>query len=64
MKIAHKKDELGQSAIRHFEITLKMFNSSMGLCLPTKLALNIVVSGDHEKELDNWGEEDQEPEET
>jgi len=33
---------MSQSTINHFEITLKMLNESMGMCLPTSL---IMVDG-------------------
>lgn len=34
---------MSQSTINHFEITLKMLNESMGMCLPTKLVMVDVV---------------------
>ena len=30
---------LGQATVQHFEITLKMLNETMGMCLPTTLTL-------------------------
>ncbi|MCJ1458874.1 hypothetical protein MMC28_009248 [Mycoblastus sanguinarius] len=38
LKSASMKTELSQSTIEHFEITLKMLNESMGMCLPTSLS--------------------------
>ena len=38
-KFEQKRNELSQSAIDHFEITLKMLNESMGMCLPTSLSV-------------------------
>lgn len=33
------KDRMSRSTINHFEISLKMLNESMGMCLPTSLVL-------------------------
>ena len=30
---------LSQATVQHFEITLKMLNETMGMCLPTTLTL-------------------------
>ncbi|KAF6227733.1 hypothetical protein HO173_012063 [Letharia columbiana] len=35
LKTANTRTEQSQAAIQHFEITLKMLNESMGMCLPT-----------------------------
>ncbi len=39
MRAALKKDYLSEATINHFEVTLKMLNESLGMCLPTKLVM-------------------------
>ena len=33
------RDKYTQATIQHFEVTLKMLNESMGMCLPTTLTI-------------------------
>ena len=37
MRIVVEKKKSAQPMLQHFEITLKMLNESMGMCLPTRL---------------------------
>ena len=39
LKTISMRNEQSQATIHHFEITLKMLNESMGMCLPTTLNL-------------------------
>ena len=39
MKSDDQRTILSRDSIRHFEMTLTMFNESMGMCLPTTLTL-------------------------
>jgi hypothetical protein len=36
MKVVIEKKRSAQPMLQHFEITLKMLNDSMGMCLPTR----------------------------
>lgn len=38
VKTLGMRAEQSRAAIQHFEITLKMLNESMGMCLPTRLS--------------------------
>ena len=38
LKTLDMRAEQSQAVIQHFEVTLKMLNESMGMCLPTKLS--------------------------
>ena len=46
MKIIAMKQKQTQSMLDHFEITLKMLNETMDMCLPTRLITKAELPGD------------------